>query len=40
MASDVSADDAGKRLETGFKAKYPAWPDMNVSGFVRSIYAE
>ena len=36
----VSADDAGKRLESEFKAKYPAWPNMNVSGFVRSIYAE
>lgn len=38
--SGVSVEDAGKRLETGFKAKYPAWPSMNVSGFVRSIYAE
>jgi glyoxylase-like metal-dependent hydrolase (beta-lactamase superfamily II) len=38
--SGVSADDAGKRLETEFKAKYPAWPSMNVAGFVRSIYAE
>ena len=36
----VTADDAGKRLETEFKAKYPAWPSMNVAGFVRSIYAE
>ena len=36
----VSADDAGKRLESEFRAKYPAWPNMNVSGFVRSIYAE
>jgi hypothetical protein len=23
-----------------FKAKYPDWPNMNVTGFVRSIYAE
>ena len=38
--SGVSVEDAGKRLETEFKAKYPAWPSMNVSGFVRSIYAE
>jgi len=36
----VSAEEAGKRLESEFKAKYPAWPSMNVSGFVRSIYAE
>lgn len=36
----VSADDAGKRLEAEFKAKYPSWPNMNVSGFVRSIYSE
>ena len=38
--SGVSAEDAGKRLETDFKAKYPSWPSMNVAGFVRSIYAE
>jgi glyoxylase-like metal-dependent hydrolase (beta-lactamase superfamily II) len=36
----VGADEAGKRLESEFKTKYPAWPSMNVSGFVRSIYAE
>jgi glyoxylase-like metal-dependent hydrolase (beta-lactamase superfamily II) len=36
----VPVDDAGKRLEGEFKTKYPAWPNMNVSGFVRSIYAE
>ncbi len=36
----VTADDAGKRLEAQFKTKYPAWPNMNVSGFVRTIYAE
>jgi glyoxylase-like metal-dependent hydrolase (beta-lactamase superfamily II) len=36
----VSADDAGKQLSTDFKAKYPDWPSMNVTGFVRSIYAE
>jgi hypothetical protein len=36
----VTVDDAGKRLESEFKTKYPAWPGMNVSGFVRSIYAE
>jgi len=38
--SGVGADDAGKRLEAEFKKKYPDWPSMNVSGFVRSIYAE
>jgi glyoxylase-like metal-dependent hydrolase (beta-lactamase superfamily II) len=36
----VSADDAGKQLNVDFKAKYPDWPNMNVAGFVRSIYAE
>jgi glyoxylase-like metal-dependent hydrolase (beta-lactamase superfamily II) len=36
----VGVDDAGKRLESEFKTKYPDWPNMNVSGFVRSIYAE
>lgn len=35
----VSADDAGKQLSTEFKSKYP-WPSMNVTAFVRSIYAE
>jgi glyoxylase-like metal-dependent hydrolase (beta-lactamase superfamily II) len=39
-AKGVSADDAGKQLSTGFKVKYPDWPSMNVTGFVRSIYAE
>jgi glyoxylase-like metal-dependent hydrolase (beta-lactamase superfamily II) len=38
--SGVSVEDAGKRLESEFKTKYPAWPNMNVSGFVRSIYTE
>jgi glyoxylase-like metal-dependent hydrolase (beta-lactamase superfamily II) len=36
----VAVDDAGKRLEGEFKTKYPTWPNMNVSGFVRSTYAE
>jgi glyoxylase-like metal-dependent hydrolase (beta-lactamase superfamily II) len=36
----VSADDAGKQLGAEFKAKYSDWPNMNVAGFVRSIYAE
>jgi glyoxylase-like metal-dependent hydrolase (beta-lactamase superfamily II) len=36
----VSVDDAGKQLNTEFKAKYADWPNMNVANFVRSIYAE
>ena len=36
----VGVDDAGKRLESEFKTKYPTWPGMNLSGFVRSIYVE
>lgn len=36
----VPADDAGKRLSAEFRAKYPDWPGMNVTGFVRSIYAD
>jgi glyoxylase-like metal-dependent hydrolase (beta-lactamase superfamily II) len=36
----VTADDAAKQLAVEFKAKYPDWPSMNVTGFVRSIYAE
>ena len=36
----VSAEDAGKQLSAEFKTKYPDWPSMNVTGFVRSIYAE
>jgi glyoxylase-like metal-dependent hydrolase (beta-lactamase superfamily II) len=36
----VTVEEAGKRLEGEFKTRYPAWPSMNVSGFVRSIYAE
>ena len=36
----VSAEDAAKQLAADFKTKYPDWPAMNVTGFVRSIYAE
>ena len=36
----VSADEAGKQLAEEFKAKYSDWPNMNVAGFVKSIYAE
>ncbi len=37
----VPADDAGKRLVTEFKTKYPDWPNINaVAGFVQRVYAE
>lgn len=36
----VAADDAGKQLTTEFKAKYADWPIINLTGFVRSVYAE
>jgi glyoxylase-like metal-dependent hydrolase (beta-lactamase superfamily II) len=36
----LSADDAGKEVGTQLKAKYADWPNLNVAGFVRSIYAE
>jgi glyoxylase-like metal-dependent hydrolase (beta-lactamase superfamily II) len=36
----VPADDAAKQLAVELKTKYPDWPNMNVTGFVRSIYAE
>jgi glyoxylase-like metal-dependent hydrolase (beta-lactamase superfamily II) len=36
----VTAEDAAKQLAVEFKTKYPDWPNMNVTGFVRSIYAE
>jgi glyoxylase-like metal-dependent hydrolase (beta-lactamase superfamily II) len=36
----VAVDEAGKRLEVEFKTRYPNWPSMNVSGFVRSVYSE
>jgi len=36
----VPAEDAAKQLAVEFKAKYPDWPNMNVAGFVRSVYAE
>jgi glyoxylase-like metal-dependent hydrolase (beta-lactamase superfamily II) len=36
----VSADDAGQQLSEEFKTKYSDWPSMNVTGFVKSIYAE
>jgi glyoxylase-like metal-dependent hydrolase (beta-lactamase superfamily II) len=39
-AKGISAEAAGKQLTDEFKAKYPDWPNMNVAGFVRNIYAE
>lgn len=39
-ARGVLADDAAKQLSTDLKAKYPDWPNMNLTGFVRSVYAE
>lgn len=39
-AKGLSAEDAGKQLTIEFKARYPDWPNLNLAGFVRSIYAE
>lgn len=36
----VSVDEAGKQVSAELKAKYPDWPNTNVAGFVRSVYAE
>jgi glyoxylase-like metal-dependent hydrolase (beta-lactamase superfamily II) len=36
----LSAEDAAKQLAVEFKAKYPDWPNMNLGGFVRSVFAE
>jgi glyoxylase-like metal-dependent hydrolase (beta-lactamase superfamily II) len=36
----VTAEDAAKQLAVEFKAKYPDWPNINVTGFVRSVYVE
>jgi glyoxylase-like metal-dependent hydrolase (beta-lactamase superfamily II) len=36
----ISAEDAAKQLAVDYKTKYPDWPNMNLAGFVRSIYAE
>jgi glyoxylase-like metal-dependent hydrolase (beta-lactamase superfamily II) len=36
----TSAEEAGKQLGTEFRTKYSDWPNMNVAGFVRSVYAE
>jgi glyoxylase-like metal-dependent hydrolase (beta-lactamase superfamily II) len=36
----VAVDDAGRSLTGEFKKKYPDWAIKDVSGFVKSIYAE
>lgn len=36
----VSAAEAGQRLTSEFKMKYPDWPINSVANFVNSIYAE
>jgi glyoxylase-like metal-dependent hydrolase (beta-lactamase superfamily II) len=37
----VSADDAGKRIQTEFKTKYPDWTNLNpIPNAVRRVYAE
>ncbi len=36
----ISAEDAARQLGAEFKTKYADWPNMNVAGFVRSIYSE
>jgi len=36
----VSADDAARQIAGDLKAKYADWPNLNLAGFVRSIYAE
>jgi glyoxylase-like metal-dependent hydrolase (beta-lactamase superfamily II) len=36
----VGVADAGDRLTTEFKSRYPEWQIVSVAGFVQSIYAE
>jgi glyoxylase-like metal-dependent hydrolase (beta-lactamase superfamily II) len=36
----IDADEAARKLTAEFKRKYPDWPNMNVSNFVKSVYAE
>jgi len=36
----VLEQDAGERLTADFKARYPDWQIVSVSGFVQSIYAQ
>ena len=36
----VAVDEAGRSLTGEFKTKYPDWAIKDVSGFVKSIYAE
>ena len=36
----VSAEDAARQFGTELKVKYADWPNQNLAGFVRSVYAE
>ncbi len=36
----VGAEEAGRLLTAEFKVRYPAWPILDVTNFVKSIYAE
>ena len=36
----VSAEEAAKQLNPEFRQKYADWPSMNLTAFVRSVYAE
>jgi glyoxylase-like metal-dependent hydrolase (beta-lactamase superfamily II) len=36
----IDAEEAGRKLTAEFKTKYADWPSMNVTNFVKSIYAE
>src|SRR4051812_7782717 len=36
----MSPEEAGKQLSAEMKTRYPDWPNTNVAGFVRSVYAE
>lgn len=38
-AQGVSAEDAAKMMNEELKGKYP-WPNLNVTGMVRAVYAE
>jgi glyoxylase-like metal-dependent hydrolase (beta-lactamase superfamily II) len=36
----LTAEDAAKELNVELKVKYADWPNLNVAGLVRSVYAE
>ena len=36
----LSAEDAGKQVNTYLKTQYPDWPNTNAADFVKSVYAE